>query len=449
MSFTTVLLLILTSAGGDYDLLSLLDCEAYFKSRGVAVGVPEMAALAGQEPKDGKAQVQQLLALRWLGEHAEKAKGDAKARAVLEAVAAVKKAQDPQGFAKEYATRALALVHGKAPAPRQVPADSLRSDAFAWFPAGEGGVAVLAGVDLRAAGTMKGPSVERVRAILETFGPQFGNREKNREAYFHVAETLGNLRPDRVSLSVFTERKDSQTRMMLRATGAFDQARIVALLRAVEGVEVKLTKGSAGEPIAFVRYPFIFNASIYFVLVGDTDALLVAEPADKGKPFAELEAALALRAGKGAGVLKGPLGDLLKDVPDRAVVVAVGEFTKEARERLMKEARAETAPLIPRRYAVHAVRDTALRLSGRAEFPAAADARAFVATAEGLVGTARAWLKGPPPDAKIPPATVVLMNKTLDGVEVQARESTVRGMAVISDELIGALLGLVEENIKR
>src|SRR5437773_6725770 len=131
-------LLLLSSAHGSptHDLVSLLRAEDYFKSRQIALEASGLVKLAATEPADGKAQIQQLLAIRWLGENPAKVEKTPGARDVLEQIAAGKKAQDANGFAKLYARQALARLDRK-PLPVAViaPAAGLHAEAFAWFPA--------------------------------------------------------------------------------------------------------------------------------------------------------------------------------------------------------------------------------------------------------------------------------------------------------------------------
>src|SRR5262249_31006008 len=107
----------LVVSGGNFpgDLVTLIDADMYFQARKVDVTAAQMVALAGKDPVDGKTQIAQLLALRWLGDHPNVVKADSKIRALLEVVAQGKKAQDPQRFARDYAQRALSRVDGKPP----------------------------------------------------------------------------------------------------------------------------------------------------------------------------------------------------------------------------------------------------------------------------------------------------------------------------------------------
>src|SRR5258708_33287214 len=174
------------------DLVSLIDAEDYFKAHEITVEAGALANLASQDPADGKAQITQLLAIRWLGEHADLVRKNEGIRAGLEAIAKGKKAQDSLGFAKHYALRALATIDGKEPpALAPVPDDSLRSEAFRWFPPQ---VHVVSGADLRATGKVQAKDEAFLRSILKSVPQEFKH-----EVYAFV-DAVGNIPLHRVAL---------------------------------------------------------------------------------------------------------------------------------------------------------------------------------------------------------------------------------------------------------
>src|SRR5262249_49885086 len=150
------------------DLVSLIDAPAYFQARDIKITPEKMAELAVREPSDGKAQLAQLLALRWLGEEADqvkKAKDFPKILRQVEEIADGKGAQDPQGFAAEYA-RAAAIALGSARVEKvspKLPENSARQDALTWFPAS---VRIVAAFDLRSGGP---PAPEAGKAVRQLF----------------------------------------------------------------------------------------------------------------------------------------------------------------------------------------------------------------------------------------------------------------------------------------
>ena len=166
--FVRVLVLLGASVSSPtHDLVSLLRAEDYFKASNIAVKPEQMVALALKEPSDGKTQIQQLLALRWLGENPAAAKKTAGARAALEDIAAGKKAADPQGFARLYARQALARLEGK-PLPVATAAAGNLREALAWFPTD---ATILAAADVRPPSATFSGVADPPRPALSNGGP--------------------------------------------------------------------------------------------------------------------------------------------------------------------------------------------------------------------------------------------------------------------------------------
>jgi hypothetical protein len=72
-----LLLLLLFGGSAGSDLVSMLDPGVYFQARQIDLSLDKMASLAGATPEDGKAQVMQLVALRYLAEHSDTLQRDA------------------------------------------------------------------------------------------------------------------------------------------------------------------------------------------------------------------------------------------------------------------------------------------------------------------------------------------------------------------------------------
>ena len=438
---TALILLGVTAGDADHDLMSLIDAAAYFESRKIPVNAAEMLSRANLDPRESaKTQVAQLLALRWLAEHPEMLRTVAEARGLLEAISQGKHAQDGQGFAKEYATRALARLDGKQPPPRRaIPIDSLRSEAFSWFPQRAGGDAILAGIDLRVSGSMHVPG--------GPFLNKLGLRDGDRDQLYQVAELVGNIRLDRVAVTYQKSIDKRGQFLMVRATGAFDHQRLAGLTKDAAVSARKEMKGPSGEPILMYRIPELFPLSAAHV--GDTDiVVLFSDLADNARPFAEIEEALNVRAGKKDSVVKGCLADLLKKAPDQAVALAVGEISKETREQARKDA-PKSVPPVPQRFIVQTIRDDMLRLKGGATMADADEARLFESCVKELIATGRDGLKRLPPDVKLPMKTVELLGKTMDSIQVESKGSGVSLGVTFSSEVIGAVRSFVEESLKR
>src|SRR5207249_863395 len=102
------------SGGTGSDLVSFLPTETYFQSRRIPMNVENLEELARTEPKDGKAQILQLMALRALGEKPELlGKDSAAVRLTIEKIAKGEIARDRLGFSEEYARRTLLALGSK------------------------------------------------------------------------------------------------------------------------------------------------------------------------------------------------------------------------------------------------------------------------------------------------------------------------------------------------
>src|ERR1700693_5319530 len=74
---------IVSGGSGSLELVSMIDAEAYFKVREIAVSAEQLEAVASKDPTDGKKQIAQLLAIDWLGSHPKEGKT---ARATLQQI---------------------------------------------------------------------------------------------------------------------------------------------------------------------------------------------------------------------------------------------------------------------------------------------------------------------------------------------------------------------------
>jgi hypothetical protein len=118
--FAEILALALLTGGmNDTDLVAMVQPKAYFESRQIRLSIDSMIDVAIREPKDNKAQIMQLSALRYLTDESvafKKADNYASNREAIEEIAQGKRAQDKAGFAREYAQRMLDKLDGKKPA---------------------------------------------------------------------------------------------------------------------------------------------------------------------------------------------------------------------------------------------------------------------------------------------------------------------------------------------
>jgi hypothetical protein len=326
-----LVLLMLSMGGGSPDLISLIPAEGYFQSRGIALSVPKMIELAGKVPVDGKTQTAQLLALRFLASDAAKLKKDndyARAVDLLEQIAQGKKAQDKLGFAKEYATAALARLKGKQPMLPTLPDNSTRDEALRWFPADSSLVGCL---DLRGL-RFASPNKELKLSSL----PLFGFIGLQNDMFSKLADAVGNVRIDRFSFAYAdVPQNNNQSRFFYRMSGKVDHKRLVNYLQKDLGVKVQSRVGSKGEAISILDIQPGVNGAPSFALIGDSDLVLGGYPMqNQGKHEEVLEQTLALQAGKGLPVTNGLLKGDLQNTSAKAAALLVGELPQEFRKAL-------------------------------------------------------------------------------------------------------------------
>jgi hypothetical protein len=310
-------LMLALGAGGPFtDVASLLSPEAYFRSRNVELTIPNLLQRVSAVPKDGKAELQQLLAIRLLVVDPDEVRNNKEVRQVLQDVAAGKQGQDRFGFAKQYAGWALArLTGGKVPAPAATAAAV--TDAFAWFPAD---VTWAAAVDLRPTAGTPPHDFGHLKTLFDRL-----LRPDGKEALFDFAEQVGNCRLDRMAfgVSMGPNPKDGPERVYVRLTGLADHQRLVAYLKAVNpGIRVEARKEAEG-PVTVLSHA---NRSPAFVVIGDRE-LLIAGPADNAAaPGVAVDAVLDTRAGRRKGLPAGPLAGRLKQVSPACFALVVGDL---------------------------------------------------------------------------------------------------------------------------
>jgi len=421
------------------DLVSLIDAEDYFKAHEITVEAGALANLAGQDPADGKGQITQLLAIRWLGEHADITRKNEPARSALDAIAKGKKAQDAKGFAKFYAVRALATIDGKEPpALPTIPDDSLRSEAFRWFPPQ---VHVVSGADLRGTGKVQAKDEAFLRSILKSMPQEFKH-----EAYA-VVDALGNIRLDRVALGLELEGRGGEpSRIYVRFTGAADRKRLTEFItQKLKEAKVEEIKDLKADPITLIDSP---GNPPSFALIGETDLLLCGYSPDQDAKHQDLvKQMLDIRAGKKEGVLSGPLADLLKKIPDKANATALGELPDALRDMMLKGGGPITA--LPSRFVISQTRDKGIVMRGQATFKDEDQAKVFAGDLERLKAQGLELLKAPPPGfPPLPEGATDQLRKTLEGAKIEAKKDTVTGSLEVSPEVVKALQSVIEMQVK-
>jgi hypothetical protein len=419
---------------GATDLVSLLDAPQYFKSRAIDVKPEGMLELAGNAPADGKGQIQQLLAIRWLGEHPDTVKKTGNARETLRAIADGKQGKDPQGFAADYARLALARLDGKGVALRPLPAGSVRGQALAWFPKE---CTIFGAADLR---PPKGLPEQRGNPLADAINRRM--MPKDKELFFKAVDRLGNIRIDRISFAVLPDRNNpNKTRMFIRFTGKGDHKRLVAFLRQEgSGLAVKGRKGPGGEPIT------VFDdrqRGAAFAAIGDTDVLVAGYPGARGpgvQPLNQLEVvdeAVDVRAGKKASLLTGPYAGTLKGVSANASGLLIGDLPESWRQE-MTRGRGNPFRGFVQNFNVVLTRNAKgvrIRFTGGAA--SAKEAKGFVDGVNAGKQLALDGLRQLPQFLKIKPKAIEDMRGVVKGVRVEAKDALLSGGAFVPN---GAVL---------
>jgi hypothetical protein len=316
-----VLIFLLISAGGQStDLVSLLAPQDYFKTHNIAVSTDKLVELAAKEPVNGQAQIAQLLALRSLGVDAnfKKTANYASQRKVIEDIAAGSKAQDKQGFAKEYARRALAQIDGvQPPVPAALPG---RTEGLAWFPVAVNLVGGLEHQSRKGAG-----SVARLADLMIKQMPPEGKNE-----FYKIVDSLGNVEIRRVTFA-FQDGDVGKNRIFVRLTGRCNPAWVHQAIQGA-GAQTKTHKDQAGTNIIVINADQAGGGPA-FAIVGDRDFVVAGfDDARPGNHEALLREALTIRDKKQGAAPSVALKATLAKVPARAVGYLVGDLPEEFRK---------------------------------------------------------------------------------------------------------------------
>jgi hypothetical protein len=324
----------------------------YFQFREIKTSIESLMDLATREPKEPRTSLQQLLALRQLGQEAEEFKKTVKAaeyRRILQQIAAGTRAQDPQGFAKEYAQRTLDQLDGKQ--LTGLPALPLKQG-LDFLPAH---VNFLYALTFGGGG--QGPSINAsIEKMLQLFPAQV------KTEMYNALEQIGNVRIERICIGMkmqeakakaVAERKEGEKEkenngpvppprrdqeIYVRVTGKVNPAWFVAFLKekANEKFEVETKQGPRGESMTFLRAAVQKGNEArahdepVMVLIGDQDFLVVGyDQASVADNMKLMEKALAVRARQQPDVTQGGLKERLQKVPAKAVVLVVGDVPEE------------------------------------------------------------------------------------------------------------------------
>jgi hypothetical protein len=310
----------MTGGTSSTDLIALVQPKHYFQYRDWEPSIDKMVDIAFEDPKDAKGQVAQLTCLRYLAdEHAalKKSAKYADQRKMLQAIAKGERAQDPQGFAKEYAQRVLDKLDGTKPAA--VKAKSIREDSLAWFPA----EATMAGaIDLLQ--TRQPGAADSLKDLIKMM------RDRDRRELYSVLEKTGNVRFERVSFA-FTEGGRDKSKIYVRVTGKANHQWVTDAIRSFDNgnrIDVKSVKTDDKIPVTLI-HPDGNNRPPVLMLVGDTDFLIVGTTGNDGDQQGVVDDILAARSKKKKNVTTGAIKDRFAKVPDKALGFLVGQVPDE------------------------------------------------------------------------------------------------------------------------
>ena len=321
-----LMLAMLSGASGGTDVIALVQPTHYFQHRGWEPSVDKMTDMAGEDAKGAKGQIAQLTCLRYLADEAaalKKSDRYAEHRKTLEAIAKGKQAQDPHGFAQDYANRVLRKLDNTK--PEAVKVRPLREDALSWFPTN----ATLAGaIDLHQArlpDTAKDPIKDLLKLMPD---------RAKKEMYSHI-EQCGNIRIERVAFAYVEGTGNRDGKIFARVTGKGNHDWMVEAIQGVEGgrMEIKKSKDEDGVPITYLQGR---NTPV-IMLVGNTDVLVVGHENPTGKNEDLVAEVLGARSKKKPNAAAGSLKDRLAKIPDKAVGFLVGNVPDEMKRELARE----------------------------------------------------------------------------------------------------------------
>lgn len=433
MSASWIFLLLAFNGGGNAtDLVSLIPSDDYFKSHQVEVTPAKMVELAAKEPKEAKDQIAQLLAIRWLADHPDDVKKEKIARETLEGIAKGKIAPDPQGFAKDYAERTLAVLDGKPLPSRTVPENSVRTEALSWFPAN---VSFFGAFDTRGTTGFKPLVVKPMHEVMDKMIPA-----REREEMYKFVDEVGNLRIDRMSFALSPDpNQRSNGRIFMRFTGKGDSKRFLEFVKQhIPGAVVKEEKGPKGETIRLLGAE---NQPPAFGVIGDTELIMAGYEGNQGKHMDLVQEALEVRAGKKDSIIKGPASGQLKTIPADASALVMGVMSDDIRREFGFGGQ---LPVMPRHIILDLTRGKEISLNFRGTMDSADDAKKFKDSIDQLKQQAAEGLKALPGLIKIKDESVKALGKTLDGIKMEAKDDSVSGGVKISGDALKALGEVVE-----
>jgi hypothetical protein len=414
------------------ELVSLIDPDSYFSSRGIQTSAQNMEAMVDAQPGSAAEEVAQLLAIRWLGEH-----GAVQAKSTLLKIANGHLAGDEMGFAAQHARRALALMDKNALEQPTVDRQGLKN-VLGWFPKD---VTFCAAIDLRVSWASK-PFAPALLTSLSASSPFPWGLLTDNGQLCSFADKVGNFRLERAAVAVAPSgpgRKELRT--YIRLTGLVNRERLIRCLAGTMGQCTVQEEKANGVPITALLSP----GQPAVVVIGKTDLVLIsAEEGDDALPEL-VQKLLAIRAGKKPSALGSSLVGLLGKVPENAHAFGVGD-TKGWPEC---SANSDPNPAFDQAFAhlredivVHAVVNKQIDICFRGKTKNADDAQAMLAEITRLQKDYMDGLK-----QLLPDLSAQVLIDDLASIQATAAGADVSGRAVVSLKTAGALGDVIDKSI--
>jgi hypothetical protein len=424
MGLIEILMLVFMTGGATSDLVSVLPPAAYFKSRGIDINIDKAVELAAKDPVNGKAQIAQLLALRYLADEAAKLKASPnleRHRQTLTDIATGKNAQDEQGFAKDYAAAALARLDGTKltrPAPR-----ALRDEAFGWFPSNATLMGALDTREMRGDAPAKSTISEMFKLV-----PEEGLNQ-----IFSAVEKVGNVRIDRIAFAYVDNPQDKQMgEIYVRITGKANPTWLLEVSKELK-IGAKTSKGPGGETITkLLKESDVIGDVPGVMLIGDSELVIAGYPQKNQANHEDLLVKLLdLKGGKGRPASEGTLKAELAKIPQKACGLLVGSLPSEA---------SQGAPFpMPVTISGHMLRvQSSLDVNLAGHMANNDDATQLVKTVsqfrqEGINSLKQ--LQGAP--MQIPGLKVNVMIQMLESMQIEAQANVAKMRLLMPDDMLG------------
>jgi hypothetical protein len=427
IGFLELLFLVLVGSGGYFpETAHFLDPEDYFRSRQVEVSVIKMMELAATDPASGKTQLAQLLALRYLTDHADQLKKDsnfAQHRQVLDQIAKGQKAHDPQGFSSAHAAHLLHRLEGTKPT---APVKRAVLDGLTWFP---DSVNLVACIDFHNLAPTANPQLANLRPLV------FKTLPKNdKEKMYAFLEGAGNFRVDRVALAL-EQGKDKRLRVLVRYSGKMNHAWIAAQAQAALGNKVQVEEQKAPVKATLITYPMDRDGPA-FALIGDDEVLFVA---GNDNNAAYLKEVLNIREKKMGNVASGPLKAKLEQVSPKAVAMVAGKIPDDI-HREMKGGPGPF-PVFPQVILAQIFHGPqGFDLDARGELDNAEDTRTFIQAVSKLRQASLDGLKKMRAAPNIPPQLpLAALDKLVESIQIEGQGTQAQLKIFVGNDLMESL----------